>query len=89
MRKLIVAAILLSAAIASATTYVGARIFAGPVYILGPSDIGWTIQTHANQACNTTCTYGCVFGEDTAALTYAIVACANATADVCLCAGPS
>jgi hypothetical protein len=53
------------------------------------TDIGWTVQTHANQACNTTCIHGCVFGENTAALTYEIVDCADATADRCICAGGS
>lgn len=49
--------------------------------------IGWSVVTGANTACNTTCNNACVFGQDTAALTYAIVDCADATADRCVCAG--
>ncbi len=51
------------------------------------SDIGWSVKAAADTACNTTCTHGCVFGQNTAALTYAIVGCADATADICVCAG--
>lgn len=49
------------------------------------SDIGWSIQSAANQACNTTCTHACVFGQETTSK--AILACTDATADTCLCAG--
>lgn len=52
------------------------------------NDIGWSLQTGANTACNTTCTAGCVFGWNTAAGEVA-VACTDATADKCLCAGAS
>lgn len=52
------------------------------------TDIGWTLQSAANQACNTTCTSGCVFGGDTAT-DLDLVACTDATADICLCAGAS
>jgi len=51
------------------------------------NDIGWTMQSGANTACNTTCTSGCVFGYDSD--TEVFVNCDGATADVCLCAGPS
>lgn len=51
-------------------------------------DIGWTPVSGANTACNTTCTSGCVFGANTAS-GFAMVGCADATADICLCAGPS
>ena len=51
-------------------------------------DIGWSIVTGANTACNTTCTSACVHGWDTAAGEVA-VACSDATADKCLCAGAS
>ena len=51
-------------------------------------DFGWSVQTAANQACNTTCTSACVFGEDTSAVG-TFVACDDATADKCLCAGAS
>lgn len=51
------------------------------------SDLGWSVQSAANQACNTTCTSGCVFGQETTSK--AILACTDATADSCLCAGAS
>lgn len=51
------------------------------------SDLGWTVQNAANQACNTTCTTGaCVVGLDTSAVGN-FLACTDATADTCLCAG--
>lgn len=50
--------------------------------------MGWTVQAVANQACNTTCTSACVFGEDTSVLG-SFVSCSDATADRCLCAGSS
>ena len=50
------------------------------------SDLGWTVQNATNQACNTTCTNGaCVIGIDT--VTTGFLACTDATADSCLCAG--
>jgi hypothetical protein len=49
--------------------------------------IGWSVVAGADTACSTTCTAACVFGQNTA--TYAIVDCADATADVCVCAGSS
>jgi hypothetical protein len=51
------------------------------------TNIGWVIRTGADTACDTTCTaaHGCVFGQNTAALGYNIVACNDATADVCVC----
>lgn len=52
------------------------------------TDIGWSVQSGANTACNTTCTFGCVFGADTAT-DFDAVGCADATADVCICAGAS
>ena len=52
------------------------------------TDLGWSPQAAANQACNTTCTSACVFGADTAA-GFVMVACTDATADVCICAGSS
>lgn len=51
------------------------------------TNIGWTTVSAANQACDTTCTYGAVFGFDTGGAT--IVGPSDATADVCVCAGPS
>ena len=52
------------------------------------SALGWTIVNSANQACNTTCTSACVFGFNTGALGN-LLACTDATADSCLCAGAS
>jgi len=52
------------------------------------NNIGWTPVNAANQACNTTCVSGCVFGMNTGALGN-FVACTDATADTCICAGPS
>lgn len=52
------------------------------------TDLGWSVQSAANQACNTTCTSACVFGADTAT-DFDAVACTDATADVCICAGSS
>lgn len=52
------------------------------------NDMGWTVQAVANQACTTTCTSACVFGEDTSVLG-SFVSCSDATADRCLCAGTS
>jgi hypothetical protein len=52
------------------------------------TDLGWSPQSAANQACNTTCVSACVFGANTAS-GFVIVSCSDATADVCLCAGGS
>ena len=49
-------------------------------------DIGWSVVAQANQACNTTCTNACVFGQDSGDTDH-IVACDDATADTCVCAG--
>lgn len=61
--------------------------FQGSLISSGTSDIGWTVQSAANQACNTTCTAGCVFGYDAGTTT--IVDCASALSDKCVCAGAS
>ncbi len=54
--------------------------------------IGWTNKAGANTACNTTCgSSACVIGIDTGTvgvLNSNFVACSDATADDCLCAGP-
>lgn len=54
--------------------------------------IGWTNKAGTNTACNTTCgTSACVIGIDTGTvgvLNSNFVACNDATADDCLCAGP-
>jgi hypothetical protein len=63
--------------------------FIGPLIDTRSSNVGWSIVTGANTACNTTCTNACVFGQDTDAATKPIVDCADATADRCTCAGSS
>lgn len=54
--------------------------------------IGWSEHNAANQACNTTCgTSACVIGLDAGTvgvLNSNFVACTDATADDCICAGP-
>lgn len=54
--------------------------------------IGWSEHNAANQACNTTCgSSACVIGLDAGTvgvLNSNFVACSDATADDCLCAGP-
>lgn len=52
------------------------------------SDLGWTLQSAANQACITTCTNAAVFGWDTDSGN-APVGPDSADADICLCAGGS
>jgi hypothetical protein len=63
-----------------------ATIINGDLISTDSGDIGWTVQSAANQACNTTCTNACVVGFDATA---GIVSCSNAVADQCLCAGSS
>jgi hypothetical protein len=54
------------------------------------SSIGWSIVAGADAACNTTCTSACVMGfAIDAAGGSNPVACTDATADNCLCAGGS
>lgn len=65
----------------------GTTTFSGAVTSSATSTLGWSIRSSTNQACTTTCTSACVMGVDTAASSY--LACADATADVCLCAGAS
>ncbi len=57
----------------------------GSVTFSAATNIGWSVVSGANTACNTTCTNACVFGQDTG--TNAIVDCASALADKCVCAG--
>ncbi len=53
---------------------------------IGTLSVGASIQTSANQACNTTCTTGaCFLGFDTGLAGSDVVDCANATADSCVC----
>jgi hypothetical protein len=63
---------------------------AGVVTMAGQS-LGWSYVTGANTACTTTCTYAAVFGVDLAAGASApvLVGPSAATADACICAGPS
>lgn len=63
--------------------------FTGTLIGTGTSTLGWEIVAGANAACTTTCTTPCVFGVNTAATEADIVACADTTADECLCAGAS
>lgn len=66
--------------------------FTGSLLGTSTDSIGWTVQTAANQACNTTCTNACVVGFNTGILALAlphIVACTDNTGDECLCAGPN
>lgn len=55
----------------------------------GGATAGWSAPTGANTACATTCAGAgaCLFGIDNAGPT--LVACADATADSCICGGPS
>lgn len=66
----------------------GDVVTGGTVTSTATSDLGWSIQSAANQACNTTCTSACVHGWDTD-VTEVAVSCSDATADKCLCAGAS
>lgn len=54
-------------------------------------DIGWRPVAAANQACNTTCTSGAVYGIniDAGFVAAAFVAPSTTTADVCICSGAS
>ncbi len=63
----------------------GSLTASGKILSQRPTDIGWALVSGANTACNTTCTSACVIGQDT--VTFALVACTNAIADVCVCAG--
>lgn len=65
-----------------------AATFGGAVTSSATGALGWTPVAAANQACNTTCTSACVFGIDSAA-PQTWLACTDATADQCLCAGAS
>jgi len=62
----------------------------GTITSTATSDLGWSIQTGANTACNTTCTSACVMGFELDAWdNTSLLACDDATADACLCAGSS
>lgn len=63
-------------------------LFEGEVTSNTTGSVGWSIQSSANQACTTTCTFGAVHGWDTASGEVAVSA-SDSTADKCLCAGAS
>ncbi len=65
-----------------------AATFSGAVTSSATGALGWTPVAGADTACNTTCTSACVYGIDTAA-PQTWLACTDATADMCLCAGAS
>lgn len=74
----------------SSTTGVTTWDFGSVYPIVSGTTAIWSIQAGANTACNTTCTHACVFGfDDGAADAETIVACDDAAADKCLCAGPN
>ena len=60
-------------------------ITAGAINVPAASNLGFIDENSANQACDTTCTAGCVAGFDQGSSVF--VDCADATADSCLCAG--
>jgi len=63
-----------------------ATVSASASFLGTGANIGWTVVSGADTACETTCDEpACVFGWD--AGTSAIVACDNAIADTCVCAG--
>jgi len=67
-------------------TSAGDQVIGGKLTSTATDDLGWKVQNATNQACNTTCTTGaCVIGID--AVTTQFLACTDATADSCLCAG--
>lgn len=60
----------------------------GTFRTIGSSTSPWTVKSGANTACNTTCNLSqCAFGEDTGVIG-TLLACSDATADVCVCMGP-
>lgn len=65
-----------------------AATFSGALTSTATGALGWTPVAGANTACNTTCTSACVYGIDSAA-PQTWLACTDATADMCLCAGAS
>lgn len=69
-------------------TQAKAIVGAGAITSTATGALGWAPVAGANTACNTTCTSACVFGIDTAA-PQTWLACTDATADMCLCAGAS
>lgn len=70
------------------TTGSGNVVMSGTLLIQRPTDAGWSLVSATNQACNTTCTSACIFGEDTGVLG-TLLSCSATSSDVCLCAGPN
>lgn len=69
------------------TLDVGGNItFSGTIAGTTTGAIGVFVEAAGNQACNTTCTKGCIAGQD-AGTSNIFVECTDATADVCLCLG--
>lgn len=67
-------------------------LFTGTVRSSATADIGWSfVDATDNQACNTGCASACVFGiaNATGTAVTALLGCADATADSCICAGSS
>ena len=52
------------------------------------TDLGWSVQSATNQACNTTCVSACVVGID-ALGTGGFRDCVDTSSDSCICAGSS
>jgi len=69
-----------------AFTGVASIVATGDITSSDAGDIGWSIVAAGNQACNTTCTFACVAGQDDDAAGI-LVNCASANADRCICAG--
>ena len=70
----------------------GTELTLGGDIISTQTNIGATVATGANTACNTTCAVAngaCVFGWDTSGTQSTNVACDGATADECLCLAAS
>lgn len=60
----------------------------GQFRVIGGSGTVGSVKTGANTACTTTCGGSkCLLGEDTSVIG-TVVACTDATADVCVCLGP-
>lgn len=64
----------------------GLATFTDKVTSSRTTDLGWSVVSVTNQACNTTCTSACVHGFDAAA---GLTDCASALSDQCVCAGAS
>lgn len=61
--------------------------WSSPFEVRSTTNSIWTVSSAANTACNTTCVSACVAGMDSATNGNGFLACTDATADTCLCAG--